>query len=128
EIVALTERAAQHLLSAGRQKHARGNRCGELARVVDAVAAGEQVFGEDLGIVEVRDRSVEQRNLVLIAKRDVYVVDAWFERLYDRLPERVGLPLVDQPAVDTENGKRAADRIRECRDVNGRYCRERQGV
>src|SRR3989449_6436526 len=34
--------------------------------------------------------------------------------------------LVDQPAVDAENGKRAADRIRECRDGRDgrtRYCR-----
>src|SRR5216117_990122 len=116
EIVALTERGAQHFLPVRSQKHAGRNCCSELARVVDAVAAGKQVFGKDLGVVEVRDRGVEQRNLVLVAKRDIDVVEARFERLYDRLPERVALSFVDKPAVDAENGKRAADRIRERRD------------
>src|SRR5258708_22848871 len=57
--------------------------------------------------------------------RDVDVVDARLQGLHDRLPKRLRLSLVDQSAVDTENGKRPADRIRECRgagDGRTRWC------
>ena len=66
-----------------RIEEARGQRERELVRVADAVVAEVAVLGEELREVEVVERRVEDRHLVLLAVRDVDVERARLERLHE---------------------------------------------
>src|SRR5581483_12320892 len=65
EVIALAERGAEALLTI-RLQEARGRRKGQLVGVAETVAADEAVLGEKLRIVEVGERGIEERDLVLV--------------------------------------------------------------
>ena len=100
EVVALAESEAQLLLAAAGIDQAARQRRGELIGVVDAVAAGELVLGEDLRQAEVRFGRVEIRQLVLRAKWNVDIVEARLQRLEEIAAPESGLAFERYRAVD----------------------------
>jgi hypothetical protein len=82
----------------------------QLVGVVDAIPAGKLVVGKDLGEVEVRQRRVEDRYVVLLLVRDVEVEQSRLERLRIVAVEPVARTLESHPGIDAENRQRAADR------------------
>src|SRR4029079_555817 len=90
EIVTLSNREAAALVAGCRIEQPRGNRKGDLVGIADAIVAPIAVLGEQLRKIEVVDRGVERRNLVLPPVRNVDVERARLERLGVVAPEHVG--------------------------------------
>src|SRR5207244_5290589 len=105
EVIALSDRSAEGLLSAALQE-ARRQRQGGLVGVAEAVAAREPVLREKLRVVEVGERGIEERHLVLVAERHPYVEQPRLERLRQVLAEPARVALEDEPAVGAEPGDR----------------------
>src|SRR6185503_2839300 len=66
EVVALPDGGAKRLLAILREK-ARAQREGRLVGIAEAIAPGEAVLAEELRKVEIGERGIEQRDLVLVA-------------------------------------------------------------
>ncbi len=109
EIVALADRKPRPLVAGGRIEQARGQRERELIGVADAIAAEIAVLGEQLRKVEIVDRGVERRDLVLSPVRYVDVESARLERLGVVAAEHVRFALEDQPAVEAGDRHRAIE-------------------
>ena len=101
EVKALAERGAKHFLAVGLQE-ARGPGEGELVSVAEAVAADEAVLGEKLRIVEVGERRVEERDMVLVVIGHEDIEEPRLERLRERVAEPARIALEDQAAVEAE--------------------------
>ena len=103
-IIALPDREPHPLVARLRIEQPRDRGQRQLIRVADAIAAEIPVFGEELREIEIVDRGVERRYLILTAIRDVDIVGARLERLRECLAEQICVPLEHEAAVD------AADR------------------
>jgi hypothetical protein len=98
EVVALADQRAKHLLASGADD-ARGQRQRDLLGVAEAIAADEAVLVEELRIVEVGERRIEQRNPILVAERRVNEVRARLQRLRNALAEPLRATLEREAAV-----------------------------
>src|SRR5262245_27498170 len=105
EVVALPDGRAKRLLPVLREK-ARGQREGDLIRIAETVAADEAVFAEELGEVEVGERGVEDRDLVLVAEGCIHVEETRLQGLRQLLAEKPRAALEDEAAVEAEPGNR----------------------
>ena len=104
KIIALPDRKAHPLLACLRIGEPRDRGQRQLIRVADAIAAQIPVFGKELRKIELVDRGIECRYLILPAIRNVDIVGAWLERLRECLAEQIRVSLEDEAAID------AADR------------------
>ena len=93
-----------HALFAGfGRQQARGNRQRHLIRVADTIVAQITILGEELREIEVIDRRIEHRRLILFSKWNVDVVGARLQRLDDIRIENAIFALEYQTGVEACN-------------------------
>src|SRR5688572_2772775 len=110
EVETLADSGRQVLLAALRAEQACRKSRGQLVGVAETVGADIAVGAEELHEVQVRQRRVEHRQVVLVAERNPGVAQARLERL-DELLVLAGLALEHQPAVEREDRRRAGGRF-----------------
>src|SRR5690242_19932505 len=106
EIVALTERCSYYFRAAVGIDQARDRRHCDLVGIVNPIRAAELILAEDAAEIEIFERRVEHRQLSLIAKWYVEIVQPRLQRLQKLLTSKLDLTIEAGAAVNTENGQR----------------------
>jgi hypothetical protein len=109
EVIALPNRAAETLLAVHGVEKARHCCERDLVCIADPVAAQVSILGEKLRKIEIVDRCVEHRDLVLAAERYVDVESARLERLDEAATEVIRVALENEPGIDAGDRHHAAD-------------------
>ena len=97
EVEALTQHGTHDFVAGSRIKQAGGGCCRQLIGIVDAIPAGELVFGKNLREIEVGEAGVKNRDVILSLVRDVHVVEPGFEGLRVVLAEPSARTLEGHP-------------------------------
>ena len=103
KIETLTHRDAQSLGAGAGIEKARRQCQRELVRVADAIVAQVAVLRKELREIEVIDRRIEHRRLILFSKWNVDVVGARLQRLDDIRIENAIFALEYQTGVEACN-------------------------
>src|SRR6185437_723337 len=108
EVEALANGETQALAAGSLVEEARGERQRQLVGVADAIASDVAVVGEELREIEVVERGVEYRGVVLPPVGNVDVVGTRLERLRERGAADFEVTLEVQSRVDAGDRNRVA--------------------
>ena len=100
EVQDLPDTGAQVLASVARTDQAAGQTDRQLVGVADTVESGEAVVSKQLVVSERQLRGIELRQAILVLVALVQVEHLRFQRMAQRLPERLHRAIEIQPALD----------------------------